>query len=69
MNPEMNIFILDNEQPTCCPKCGTRTDFEEVINRDKTFQMHHCANKECLYEFIGEFESEELIAPDYYSRL
>jgi len=28
---QMEVYILDNEQPTGCPKCGTRTEFTETI--------------------------------------
>lgn len=44
-------YILDNEQPPTCPKCGARTDFEE--NEDGT-QAHTCLN--CKFQFTGEFE-------------
>jgi hypothetical protein len=53
----MDIYIVDNEQPTTCPKCGTRTDFEEMNEKKKIIiQKHSCPNPKCKYEFIGEFE-------------
>ena len=52
----MDIYILDNKQPTICPKCGTRTDFEEKNENKKIIQKHSCPNSKCRYEFVGEFE-------------
>lgn len=55
----MEIFFLDKEQQAVCPKCGSRTFFDEKHNlSDKTiFQIHLCINKECRFNFLGEFES------------
>lgn len=53
---ELDIYILDNDQPTTCPKCGVRTDWIEIDN-DRFF--HTCLDKECNYQFIGEFETDE----------
>lgn len=50
------IFILDNDQPTSCPKCGSRTDFKEETFNNRLIQIHKCLNKKCAKEFIGEFE-------------
>ena len=45
-----DIYILDQDQPATCPKCGARTDFAELGD----YQVHTC--KECGYSFVGEFE-------------
>lgn len=37
----------DNDQPTTCPKCGSRTDFIDIAD-DK--QPYQCLN--CTYEFF-----------------
>lgn len=50
-----DIILLDTDQPTTCPLCGARTDFVE-LSRDK--QKHTCLN--CKYEFIGEFEPQDI---------
>lgn len=47
------IFILDDEQPTTCPKCGARTDFKDL---DGEKQEHVCLG--CGFKFIGEFEND-----------
>ena len=38
-----------NDQPTTCPKCGSRTDFIEI---DDFQQQHKCLG--CSYEFFNE---------------
>jgi hypothetical protein len=52
MKKSKPIYILDNDQPTTCPKCGSRTRFVEYTG---AIQKHHCLGKDCLYSFIGEF--------------
>jgi len=51
---EFPIWLLDDEQPATCPKCGARTDFTD--NPDGT-QNHECLR--CRFQFIGEFDNEE----------
>jgi len=55
----MNIYLLDSEQPTTCPICGARTQFEDISHQIISIQHHTCLNESCKYEFIGEFEAEE----------
>lgn len=43
------IFILDEEQPTRCSKCSTRTDLVEIPGSDT--QIHACR---CGNVFVGE---------------
>ena len=60
-------YILDNDQPTTCPKCGKRTDWTD--NEDGS-QDHKCLG--CGYEFRGEFEPREerqLIVAGSYGEL
>lgn len=45
----------DNDQPTTCPQCGSRTDFVEI---SETKQHHGCLSYPCGYEFILEMEEE-----------
>jgi hypothetical protein len=59
MKREFDLYFLDYEQPTSCPKCGARTMFEELTEYQKTFQKHDCINHRCKYKFIGEFESQK----------
>ena len=52
---KQDIFSLDNEQPTWCPKCGLRTAFEDCHDTELGFyQLHQCSS--CMYKFIGVFE-------------
>lgn len=51
-------YILDNDQPTVCPKCGARTDFEQFEEDGIIVQKHHCLDSNCSFVFLGEFESE-----------
>jgi hypothetical protein len=52
------VFLLDDEQPTTCPHCGSRTDFDELDTGGHT-QHHRCLNvSTCGFEFIAEEEEE-----------
>lgn len=59
------IFIF-SDQPTCCPKCGLRTniilDLRNTINK---MQIHHCTNEKCGFDFAiqqdDDFENIRLI--------
>jgi hypothetical protein len=57
MENDKNTYILDNDQPTTCPKCGARTDFYEIDNKDEPIQEHYCMQVACSYTFWGVFES------------
>jgi hypothetical protein len=50
---ELPIFILDNEQPTTCPMCGARTEFDETADGTQ----NHCC-RWCQFQFVGEFDDE-----------
>jgi hypothetical protein len=56
---QIEVYILDNEQPTSCPKCGLRTEFTETVVNEMIVQHHHCPQTLCQYKFIGEFAKEE----------
>lgn len=57
---DKEIYILDNEQPTCCPLCGLRTDFNETSNFELgDYQQHQYNNTSCNKSFIGVFEHEK----------
>lgn len=59
---DLPVHGLDSDQPSTCPKCGTRTDFED---HDSGKQHHKCPNPKCGYEFHGEFDEAE---GDYMDR-
>jgi hypothetical protein len=51
---DLPIFIL-GEEITTCPKCGRRTDFEEINDME---QIHTCLNDKCQFIFKGEYDEE-----------
>jgi len=53
-----STYILDNNQPATCPKCGARTEWENIIVLKIASQLHTCLASSCNYKFIGEFETE-----------
>lgn len=54
----LETYILDLEQPTTCPKCSARTDFNDVPNTDPITQTHTCLDPNCGYQFLGEFDND-----------
>jgi len=46
-------YILDDEQPTTCPACGSRTEFIEITSQR---QVHRCLD--CGFSFVGVFEKD-----------
>jgi ribosomal protein S27AE len=49
---ELDVFVSDgNDQPEFCPKCGGRTEFEQIAE-DK--QQHKCMT--CEYEYFLDIE-------------
>jgi len=57
---DINLIFLVSDQPTTCPKCGTRSDFENYTISDSknVLQMHTCLNSSCKFEFLVEFHNE-----------
>lgn len=49
--PSKDFYLL-SDQPTTCPKCGSRTEFQNVLD----VQVHKCFNSSCGYEFLTEQE-------------
>ncbi len=57
----LDIYLM-GDQPQCCPKCGRRTEFEDIPQEDDSagvVQRHNCPDNNCRYEFILEEEVEE----------
>lgn len=47
-------FYLISDQPTTCPKCGCRTDFERETNKPQLIVQHHrCLSASCGFEFMA----------------
>ena len=76
----VDLFTGDPDQPTQCPECGSRTEFEDVdisgcsssesVNADG-FQRHLCLNARCELHttpFFIEFEErpEETTYTDHF---
>ena len=50
--PALDVHLNgDNDQPTTCPKCGSRTEFN-ILDLER--QKHRCKDSDCGYEFILE---------------
>lgn len=45
--------FLMSDQPVVCPKCGARTEFEEIPNTETNdvIQIHQCFDEKCQYKF------------------
>lgn len=52
MEHEFESFLM-NDQPVTCPKCGSRTDFEELLNdkNKEVVQTHQCPDTSCRFKF------------------
>ena len=52
------VYIY-SDQPTTCPKCGTRSEFFLSLSRttDKT-EAHLCSDVNCKYEFIMQYDED-----------
>lgn len=49
------VYVL-SDQPTTCPKCGTRTEIlMELKLKTKGLQVHRCLGKNCTFEFSSEY--------------
>jgi len=45
-----------SDQPTICPKCGTRTEIIlELKLKTKGVQIHRCLGINCTFEFSTEY--------------
>lgn len=53
---DFSEIFLASDQPTNCPKCGNRTEFQSI---SITLQRHSCIFEKCNFEFILEFDVEE----------
>ncbi len=50
--PTLDCFLL-NDQPTTCPYCSVRTNFEEFGAGKEMFQIHTCLRPSCGYVFMA----------------
>jgi hypothetical protein len=65
---DINPIFLASDQPTTCPKCGARSDFEDYTISDpkNILQIHTCLNLACKFEFLVDCHDEfnEIIADE-----
>lgn len=54
----MGEYLLNNDQPTTCPKCGARTEFSNDFEAGVGWIQHHqCLN--CDHRFTTCDEDED----------
>ncbi len=49
---------LIGDQPTTCPLCGARTEFDEHTEQGLYFQIHTCPNEACGLRFRAEEDDD-----------
>ena len=50
------VFIY-SDQPTTCPKCGSRSEIILDLSHTKdVVQIHKCPNLKCEYEFVMQYD-------------
>lgn len=58
----VNPIEINGDQPTECPYCGARTEFDDVDSVDgeegEKQQHHRCTDKKCGYEFLSEDDED-----------
>lgn len=55
-----------SDQPTTCPKCGTRTEIiMELKLKTKGIQVHRCLGKNCTFEFSSEYYITKMTRDDF----
>lgn len=52
MEHELECFLM-NDQPVTCPKCGSRTEFEDAqdFKGKQLVQKHKCLDIYCQFKF------------------
>ncbi len=54
----LEVFTY-TDQPTTCPKCGSRSEiFLDLFNTQEKTQHHKCLYKNCNFKFIVEVDNE-----------
>ena len=54
---EYSQVFLMNDQPTTCPKCGSRTDYIYISDLPVS-ELHICLSNSCKFVFIVEEDTE-----------
>jgi hypothetical protein len=54
----LEVYIFSN-QPTTCPKCGSRSDIIlDLSHTNSKIEIHQCLFQNCNYEFIMQFDED-----------
>lgn len=52
------VYIF-SDQPTTCPKCGSRSDIVlDLSHTNSKTEIHQCLLQNCNYEFIMQFDED-----------
>lgn len=49
---DVTEFFLIGDQPTTCPCCGSRTDWDDLYYPEY-LQLHWCMNMKCGFTFVA----------------
>ena len=53
------VYIF-NDQPTTCPKCGSRTEITlDLFETQEQTQHHNCLSVNCKFEFVMQKDVDE----------
>lgn len=55
---EFSEIIIYSDQPTICPKCGTRSEILNEFENQNNTQIHVCMNTLCEFEFVMEMDDD-----------
>ena len=52
-------IYINSDQPTTCPKCGSRSEIVSDFShtKDKT-EIHLCTKEKCEYQFIMQHDED-----------
>jgi hypothetical protein len=66
---KLEIFLA-NDQPTTCPKCGSRTFiFFDLSHSISGTQIHECLDKGCKFIFVTEEDEEFFLELEEQNKL
>jgi hypothetical protein len=58
MSDYSEVYIY-TDQPTACPKCGTRTSIiQDFYHTPERTQQHKCPSENCSFEFDIQIDAE-----------
>jgi hypothetical protein len=55
-------ILIISDQPTTCPKCGSRTEITlDLSHINNHVQVHQCLNYLCKNQFVVESDKELIV--------